>query len=100
MKKGKINPVIMTAVSIAFVASMSIACNAQTPPQGERREPPKFSELLEKMDTNEDGKLALSEVKGPLKKNFAKIDLDEDGFITEEEFKKAPKPKREGPPKR
>ncbi|MEM9648986.1 MAG: EF-hand domain-containing protein, partial [Bacteroidota bacterium] len=36
--------------------------------------------------------------KGPLKKDFANVDLDEDGYITEEEFKKAPKPKR--PPKR
>jgi Ca2+-binding EF-hand superfamily protein len=100
MKKGKVNSILVAAVSVAFIASVNTACNAQTPPQGERREPPKFSELLEKMDTDEDGKLSESEVKGPLKENFAKVDIDEDGFITQEEFKKAPKPKREGSPRR
>lgn len=60
----------------------------------ERREPPSFSELLEKMDANEDGKLSKEEVKGPLQRHFDKIDANEDGLLTEEEFEKAPKPKR------
>ena len=60
----------------------------------DRKEPPTYAQLLEKMDKNEDGKLAKAELKGPLKKKFAEIDTDEDGFITEEEFKKAPKPER------
>ena len=94
MKKLKKSPVLVVVVLLAFITSVNTGCNAQTPPQGERREPPKFSELLEKMDANEDGKLSELEVKGPLKENFAKIDLDEDGFITEEEMLKAPKPKR------
>ncbi len=51
------------------------------------------------MDTNDDGKLSKKEVKGPLKNNFLKVDTDEDGFITEEEMKKAPKPKRQRPNK-
>lgn len=65
-------------------------------PQGkqDRKEPPTFSELLKDMDKNEDGKLSKDELKGPLKEDFSKVDADEDGFITEEEFKKAPKPKR------
>lgn len=58
------------------------------------RKPPTFSELLEKMDANEDGKLSENEVKGRLKDHFSKVDTDEDGFITEEEFKNAPRPKR------
>ena len=44
------------------------------------------------MDANDDGKLAKDEVKGPLKDSFSKIDTDEDGFISKEEFEKAPKP--------
>ncbi|WP_055437609.1 EF-hand domain-containing protein [Lacinutrix algicola] len=56
--------------------------------------PPTFSELLKEMDKKEDGKLEKSELKGPLKEDFSKIDTDEDGFISEKEFKKAPKPKR------
>ena len=67
---------------------------AQSEGNRERKEPPTFSELLKEMDKNEDGKLSKVELKGPLKENFSKVDLDEDGFITEEEFKKAPKPKR------
>ena len=46
------------------------------------------------MDKNEDGKLSLDEIKGPLKEDFSKVDTDEDGFITEDEFKKAPKAER------
>ena len=46
------------------------------------------------MDKNEDGKLSKDEIKGPLKEDFSKVDTDEDGFITEEEFKNAPKPER------
>lgn len=46
------------------------------------------------MDKNEDGKLSKKEIKGPLNDDFAKVDLDEDGFITAKEFKKAPKPER------
>ncbi|WP_323787988.1 EF-hand domain-containing protein [Psychroserpens sp.] len=60
----------------------------------ERKEPPTFSELLKEMDKNEDGKLSKDEIKGPLKENFSKVDTDEDGFITEKEFEKAPKPKK------
>ena len=64
----------------------------QPPRQGQRVGPPSFAELLEKMDANQDGKLARSEVQGRLKDHFAKVDTNEDGFITEEEMKNAPKP--------
>ena len=84
-----------TAV-LAFgtIVVMSISSFGQSQIRQDRKKPPTFSELLEKMDANEDGKLSKDELKGPLKDNFAKVDSDEDGFITEEEFKKAPKPKR------
>ena len=60
----------------------------------ERKKPPTFAALLKKMDANEDGKLSKDELKGRLKDNFAKIDTDENGFITEKEFEKAPRPER------
>ncbi|PNW29063.1 EF-hand domain-containing protein [Formosa algae] len=52
--------------------------------------------MMAEMDTNKDGKLAESEVKGPLKNDFSKIDTNADGFITEAEFNEAPKPNGEG----
>ena len=73
---------------------MSASSFAQSQNTQERKEPPTFAELLEKMDANEDGKLTKEEVKGPLKDDFATVDADEDGFITEEELENAPKPKR------
>jgi len=63
---------------------------------GQRGGPPTFEQLLTQMDSNQDGKLAASEVQGRLQKDFAKIDTDSDGFITEEEMKNAPKPARRG----
>ena len=73
---------------------MSTSSFGQSGSRPEKKEPPTFSELLEKMDANEDGKLSKKEIKGPLKNDFSKVDTDEDGFISEKEFEKAPKPKR------
>ncbi|MDT0621903.1 EF-hand domain-containing protein [Croceitalea vernalis] len=87
---------ILRITTIVFGITMitfQSAC-AQSNNRERGQEPPSFSELLEMMDKNKDGKLAESEVKGPLKDHFKKIDADEDGFITEEEMEKAPKPKR------
>jgi len=48
--------------------------------------PPSYKELLQKMDANDDGKLAKNEVKGPLSRDFKHLDANEDGFITESEL--------------
>lgn len=55
---------------------------------------PDTDKVFKDLDTNEDNKISLMEAKGPLKKDFNKIDSNEDGFITKEELEKAPKPKR------
>lgn len=91
MKLHKLRTAILVFGIALFMTNTSLG---QSDDRKERREPPTFKELLEKMDANEDGKLSKKEIKGPLKEHFAKVDADEDGFITEEEFKKAPKPKR------
>lgn len=88
MKNLKIGAAMLFCVGFVTVS------NAQ---QGQK-ERPTFAQLVEKIDANKDGKLAESEVKGPLKENFSEIDTDEDGFISEEEFNNAPKPERK--PKR
>ncbi len=66
----------------------------------ENRTPPTTEQVLKDLDTNEDGKLSAKEVKGPLKKDFTKIDANEDGYLSKEELEKAPKPERNGPPRR
>ena len=60
----------------------------------EEKKRPTAKELIKEMDANEDGKLALKEIKGPLKDDFKTIDVNKDGFLTLEELEKAPKPKR------
>lgn len=65
--------------------------------EGDRPEgPPDFSKIIEDMDANNDGKLAKTEVEGPLAEDFDTIDTDADGFISETEFDKAPKPEPRG----
>jgi hypothetical protein len=59
-----------------------------------RRERPSVAQIMEHMDANGDGKLSKKEVKGPLQRDFAKVDTNEDGFITEKELENAPKPER------
>lgn len=54
---------------------------------------PSPDDLMLVMDANKDGKLAQSEVRGPLKNDFSKIDSNGDGFISEDELKSLPKPK-------
>lgn len=92
MKKNTVKTGIISGM---FVFLFALNMNAQPSDRKERgKKPPTFKELLEKMDTDKDGKLSKNEVKGPLKEIFKKIDTDEDGFISKNEFEKAPKPKR------
>jgi Ca2+-binding EF-hand superfamily protein len=65
----------------------------------QRQKPPTIEELFKQMDGNEDGKLSLKEIKGPLKNDFKKIDTNKDGFLTKEELEKAPKQKKDNPSK-
>ncbi|MAU16841.1 MAG: hypothetical protein CMH46_15035 [Muricauda sp.] len=68
-------------------------------PNGGRQQggPPSFSQLLSEMDINKDGQLEKDEIQGPLSDDFTKVDSNNDGFITEEEFKNAPRPERNTP---
>ena len=88
-----------TFKTIVLVFGLTVCMSNSSFAQSQDRQqktPPTFSELIKEMDANEDGKLSEEELKGPLKDNFDTIDTDEDGFITEQEFDKAPKPKGRG----
>ena len=60
---------------------------------------PNIDQLFEQMDANNDGKLSITEVKGPLKEDFSIIDSNDDGYISKEELEdkaKKNKPRPQG----
>ncbi|MGB3545474.1 MAG: EF-hand domain-containing protein [Saprospiraceae bacterium] len=85
---------------LALIFTAAISCNAQktatdstatTQTRPERGQRPNLDEIF-KMDANQDGKLAKSEVKGPLQRDFATIDTNNDGFLSRTEVENAPQP--------
>jgi Ca2+-binding EF-hand superfamily protein len=98
MKKHMKSLLALTAVFLL----VNVACAQQGPSNTDGKEkkgPPKFEDLLFKMDANKDGMLAKTEIKGPLLERFDKIDKDQDGLLTAEEMKAAPKPQGAPPSK-
>lgn len=81
---------------ILFAVSSAKAQESQKNDDKNRMPPPTVEQIFKMFDQNKDGKLAKSEVKGPLLNDFAKIDTNKDGFISKVEIEKAPKPS--GPP--
>lgn len=77
---------------LSVLLSQNNSAFGQNRSQGRPSGPPTFSQLLTEMDANKDGKLSKKEVKGPLGNDFSKIDTNNDGFITQQEFEKAPGP--------
>ena len=80
-------------------ATLCFTSNELSAQQDENRRPdgpPSIEKLMEDLDADGDERLSEKEVKGPLKRDFAKLDLNEDGYLTKEELEKAPKPKRRG----
>jgi len=80
---------------IVFFVFSSFVLTAQQDDERrpERRERPSVEQIFKDLDTNEDSKISLDEAKGPLQRDFNKVDLNEDGFITKQELEEAPKPK-------
>lgn len=85
--------ITLIAISISSCKSTTKTADTSNRSKGSRD----VGQIIESMDTDNDGKLTIEEVKGPLKNDFAKIDTNEDGFITKEELENAPKPQRRGP---
>jgi len=80
---------------ITALVSVSSCVSAQDENQHRKGgKPPSVEEMLAQMDMNEDSQLSESEVKGPLKNDFSKIDSNGDGLLSIEELTNAPKPKR------
>ncbi|WP_055448434.1 EF-hand domain-containing protein [Lacinutrix mariniflava] len=103
--KAQLRNIAVVTLVVIFTSCGTTNSNTTTSKseQTERRvgkqgggERPNAAQMLEQMDTNNDGKISKDEAKGPLKDGFSKIDTDSDGFISKEELEKAPKPERRG----
>ncbi len=97
MKTNK--QIFLVGALIIVLSSYQVKAQSNTD-ERERRKRPTVEQIFKDLDTNEDGQLSKKEVKGPLKKHFSKVDTNEDGYISREELENAPKPERQGPPKR
>ena len=104
----RVNMAVLQLISIILIVFLVMGCNTQkttnnteqrSPGQRERTGRPSVEEIFS-MDANQDGKLAKSELEGPLLRDFSQIDSDGDGFITRTELENAPQPQRgQRPPK-
>jgi collagen type III alpha len=67
-----------------------VAKPAETKPSTEKTDPRVeaiVNDILERMDTNKDGKVSKEEAKGPLAANFARFDTNGDGFLDRNELR-------------
>ncbi|MEM7380119.1 MAG: EF-hand domain-containing protein [Bacteroidota bacterium] len=93
MKRNK----LMYFAILALLMSTSMAYGQSTEQERQNNRRPSLDQLFADLDENEDDKLSKTEIKGPLKRDFDKFDTDEDGYLTREELKKAPKPEGRRP---
>ncbi|CAZ97467.1 YHYH protein [Zobellia galactanivorans] len=86
---------------ILLTFSILISCKSNQEKK-EQQEPnkqkPSSTQIISELDSNEDGKLSKSEVKGPIADDFTNIDSNNDGFLTLEELNKAEKNQEHRPP--
>lgn len=93
---------IKNILLILFTFTVLISCKSnqqkkdRQQPNGQR---PSSTEIISEMDSNQDGKLSKSEVKGPIADGFATIDSNNDNFLTLEELQKAEKKQENRPPR-
>ena len=95
MKKEIFGLLIITFFS-AFIVGCASSKKADATAQSQGGAP-STEEIFAQLDSDKDGKLSKTEVKGPLANDFAKIDTNSDGYISKEELNKAPKPSGQRP---
>ncbi len=97
---------LTTSLSLFCFGILSLSCSTQNKvvtydentPRNSQNKTQRGGPNIFEMDTNNDGLLSKSEVKGPIVNDFDQIDTNGDGYISKEEFEKAPKPQRNGGP--
>lgn len=83
--------VLVVTTLMVTLGSMSAFADDRPapPPNGDRPEPPSFSDI----DTNGDGVLTKDELKGPFLQDFDKLDVDGSGSLSEDELPQPPEPR-------
>jgi Ca2+-binding EF-hand superfamily protein len=66
-------------------ASTKPSTNPSTKPEVEQR----VTQILERLDTNRDGKISREEAKGPLANQFDRLDTNRDGYLDKSELRRA-----------
>lgn len=89
--------IISTMLSIGYTTAQNKPSNLKDRNQEHPRKKPTTEEVFKQMDSNKDNKLSKDEVKGPIKNDFATIDTNNDGYITNKELDIAPKPQNTRP---
>ncbi|MCU0429232.1 MAG: hypothetical protein MUF42_04610 [Cytophagaceae bacterium] len=67
------------------------SCQHPGKPKGKH---PKPEQIMTDLDTDKDQRISTSEAKGPLVKEFSKVDSNQDGFISLDELKAIKPPKK------
>lgn len=77
---------LMTVLAVAMLAS--VPAFAEGGPKGDHKGP-RHDRMMEKIDTDKDGKLSKAEFVAAQEARFTEMDADKDGFVTKEEGKAA-----------
>ena len=85
--------IILSALAVGMLIIHD--ATAQRPQRRGKGQRPTPEMVIDRLDSNEDGKLSLEEAKkgprGRLAQNFENLDADKDGFVTLEELKNRPR---------
>jgi Ca2+-binding EF-hand superfamily protein len=87
---------MMLVVTLAFFGAVTFAQDAKksdkpAKPSDTPKRPAMTAEqivdmMLQRMDTDKDGKISRSEAKGPIAENFDRIDTNKDGYLDRQEL--------------
>ena len=103
------NKIIVAALSVAFVAALSLNAQAEEKKKGDKKKPQDRGQVFERLDKNNDNSLSKEEfmsrgkksptpeMKQRMEKAFSRIDKDKNGSISKEEFTAAQPPKGKKP---